>query len=561
MRATCPARRTLPRACRHGGRKRANEAEGQTAAYLTIPKKRTPVEPFSLLAIAAGVGWLLEKFNTKEAAVRKKPAHLPDQGTPRQTTVRPDKVQKTRQTNRGHVEVRAIDVLPEYQLVKDMVNRGFPLIFVTGGAGTGKSTFVRWLMQEFDGFVLTAAPTGIAALNISGKTLHSLCSLPPAGWIRGADIQYARSRRLTQEAKLLIIDEISMVNANILDAASAFFRKNRGGDRPFGGLPVVVVGDLFQLPPVVDDEVADIFERNYSSTKFFAARSIQSIPYYAIEMKKAFRQTDQAYVDLLARLREGVDLEQAVTDLNSRCEITQHPPAGAVWLSPRNAEVTQRNTSELNKLMGTSVYFHGVTTGKFKRSILPAPMQLELRVGAQVMFTKNGLQWVNGSIGHVAQLCEDYVSVRLSDSEDVVDVRPAEWEAYEFDWNPGTGKIERTVAGTCTQIPLILAWSTTIHKSQGKTIDRVHLDLGGGAFEAGQTYVALSRCRSLSGLTLHRPLSVADVLVDAEARRFYEHLRELASQLPPDLMKQKMSQEQETPKATSKAAWDSDIPF
>lgn len=519
------------------------------------------MEPFSLLAIAAGVGWLLEKFNSKENDLRKKSTHINTCAPPRPRIVTPDKIYKPKKLISNNLPADAVEVLPEYKLVRDMVRNKFPLIFVTGGAGTGKSTFVRWLMQEFDGFVLTAAPTGIAALNIEGKTLHSLCSLPPAGWIRQADIKYTRMHRLAQEAKLLIIDEISMVNANVLDATSAFFRKNRGGNEPFGGLSVVVVGDLFQLPPVVENNVEPIFQRAYSGTaKFFAAKSIQKIPYYAIEMKKAFRQVDQEYVDLLAKFREGIGLEKAVADLNSRCTITQQPQEGAVWLSPRNAEVDRRNTHELKILPGPSLYFHGITKGKFNRSILPSPMQLELRIGAQVMFTKNGHQWVNGSIGQVTEISNDYVSVRLADSGEVVDVGPTEWESYEFSWNQKTGQIERQIAGTYTQIPLILAWSTTIHKSQGKTIERVHLDLGSGAFEVGQTYVALSRCRALSGLTLHRPLSVADILVDSEARRFYEHLRELAAQLPPDLMEQRLKISSLSA-ANEKNNQDSNIPF
>ena len=486
------------------------------------------VNPLQLLRILSGEGWILGK--------------LP--GRPEQIQASHSDSEKVREglgvsnglSAKSLIKEPDIEVLPEYELARDLVRENFPLLIVTGGAGTGKSTFIRWLARCFDGHVLIGAPTGIAALNVDGKTLHSMCVLPPA-WILPEDIKDYKPS-IARGAKLLIIDEISMVNANILDGVSDFFKKNRNRDAPFGGLPVVLVGDLFQLPPVINSNVRDLFARSYKTSKFHGANAIASSPYYAIELKKAFRQVDQTFVDLLARIREGIDLNNSLRQLNAACQVTQDPPDGAVWLSPRNVEVDRRNAAMLARLPDPSVTYEGVLTGKYKNDRLPSPMVVELRVGAQVMFTKNGNKWVNGSIGTVQKTLPDKVHVRLLEDGEVVEVVPAVWEQYDYQFNPLTGGVERFIAGTYSQIPLVLAWSVTIHKSQGKTLDRVHIDLGAGAFETGQTYVALSRCRSLERLTLSRPLTAEDVRVDVESQAFYAALRRMIESTPIEKMRQ-----------------------
>lgn len=503
------------------------------------------MDPFGIIAMVAAAGWLIGKLN--EDNKPKLPPQLPPGWRSLDEAVSPREPKHEPSADRVHVPVIApntnrhhpvIDVLPEYILVRELVRKGFPVTFVTGGAGTGKSTFVHWLTNEFEGNVLLAAPTGIAALNINGKTLHSLCKLPPA-WIVKEDIRTFKPE-IARQAELLIIDEISMVNANLLDGVNAYFRKNRNSSQPFGGLPVVLVGDLFQLPPIVTNQTRSLFEAEYPTAKFFGSHLLQKAHYYAVELRKAFRQVDQDYVDLLAKLREGVDVADAVAELNHLCVITDNPPENAVWLSPRNLEVDERNQMQLAKLTGVSCFYYGKLTGKFKGDRLPSPQKLELRIGAQVMFTKNGGQWVNGSIGVVVAMLNGRVEVRLHDTGSVVDVNPETWEQFDYKLNPATNQVERAVVGEYQQIPLMLAWSVTIHKSQGKTIERVHLDLGAGAFETGQTYVALSRCRSLSALTLSRPLSEADVKVDAESRHFYSKLRELIRSVPPEAMARQM---------------------
>jgi hypothetical protein len=421
-------------------------------------------------------------------------------------------------------DLSKIEVIPEYLEVKKLIQDSFPLIFVTGGAGTGKSTFIRWLDNEFKGKILICAPTGIAALTVRGKTIHSLCRFPPS-WIVDGDIKpYPKS--LAKQAKILIIDEVSMVNSNLLDAMNKFFQINRKSKKPFGGICVVMVGDLFQLPPIVTNITRPLFESNYESAKFFSANSLTNSEYYAVELKKAFRQVDQDFVDLLGNIREGNAITSTLKILNSTCEITDNPAVGTISLSPRHADIERVNNEKLKKLPGKVRVFHGVTTGKFNEKQLPVPITVELKVGAQVMLSKNSKEYVNGDIATVTEILEDRIKVMLISLNKVVEVPIAIWEQYDYQFNEVSKEIERIVVGKYTQLPAVLAWAITIHRSQGLTLERVHIDLGKGAFETGQTYVALSRCRSLKTLTLARPIRSEDILVDPEAVAFYREIRQ-----------------------------------
>lgn len=505
------------------------------------------MDPLGIVALVVGAGWLVGKLTEG----RKPPTSRDEQPWIQGRRFEPDKLHARARPNRPPVRRTAeddpIEVLPEYELVRDLVRHQFPITFVTGGAGTGKSTFVKWLTNEFSGQVLIGAPTGIAALNVGGKTLHSLCQFPPA-WITRNDIKEVR-RSLAKAAKLLIIDEISMVNANLLDGVSNFFQVNRESTQPFGGLPVVMVGDLFQLPPVITRDMAELFKQEgYTSKKFFGAHTLRKAPYYAVELKKAFRQVDQDFVNLLARVREGIDVDDCLVEINRQCATVKEPAEGAVWLSPRNAEADKRNIHKLEALPGPVRRYEGRLTGQFREDRLPAPRRIDLKVGAQVMLIKNSTKWVNGSLATVERLLDDVVHVRLYETGEVVEVGSAVWEQYDYRFQQATGDIERVVVGEYCQIPLILAWAMTIHKSQGKTIERVHIDLGAGAFETGQTYVALSRCRALSRMTLSRPLKAADVKVDAEAADFYQKLRAQIELVPIEAMRARLSGNQSTPR-------------
>lgn len=505
------------------------------------------MEPLTLIGLAAAAGFIFNKLSSQ--------SDENNETNRKELTYSKDIVARAKRYKKAQYDISYIDVLPEYKLVKQLVLSEFPIVFITGGAGTGKSTFIRWIMNEFDGSVLLGAPTAMAAVNIEGKTLHSLCQLPPA-WIVRKDIKRAPRRREIKEAKLLVIDEISMVTANLLDGVSAFFRLNREVDKPFGGLPIIIVGDMFQLPPVVNRASRDLFERIYGSAKFYNAKSLRESTYYAVELKRTYRQTEQDFVDLLTKIREGVDLSDSLSRLNSESSITDEPPEGSVWLSPRNAEVDTRNAQKLTELCSDPLMFRGHLTGRFKSDRLPSPMELVLKCGAQIMFTKNdsNKRWINGTVGVVERMEEDNIVVRIEDTGKLVDVDRVKWVDYQYRWNDYKNEIERIEIGSYTQFPLVLAWAITIHKSQGRTIEKVHLDLGSGAFETGQTYVALSRCRSTSGLSMARPLQESDILVDQESKQFYEHLRGVIEKLPPEKMMQQIME----PKHVAASR---DIPF
>ncbi|MGB3211834.1 MAG: AAA family ATPase, partial [Desulforhopalus sp.] len=268
------------------------------------------MEPLTLIGLAAAAGFVFRKVSEWSDSDDGISRSL-DQ---RRSQIVPGKIEDTNIDD----DLERIEILTEYKLVKKLVDKGFPITFVTGGAGTGKSTFVRWLENNYSGSVLLAAPTGIAAMNIGGKTLHSLFQLP-LGWITRPEIKKAPYRLDIQKASLLIIDEISMVNANWLDGVSGFLRLNRCVDKPFGGIPVVMVGDLFQLPPVVTKDLVEYFERIYGESKFFAGKSLSGAPFYAVDLKKTFRQGDQDFVDILSDIREGRNLKAALKKINSTC--------------------------------------------------------------------------------------------------------------------------------------------------------------------------------------------------------------------------------------------------
>lgn len=438
------------------------------------------------------------------------------------TTTRTTSVEKQSIKNL-YAEQNKIEVLPEYRQVKKLIDASAPLIFVTGSAGTGKSTFIKWLEKQYRGKILLCAPTGIAALTIGGKTIHSLCKFPPS-WIIDKDIKQDR-KSLAKHAKLLVIDEVSMVNANLLDSIDKYFRMNRDSASPFGGVSVVMVGDLFQLPPIVTRPVKHLFQATYSSPGFYAAHSLSECEFHYFELTKAFRQVDQNFVNLLSNIREGNNIIQTVKIFNESCKITKNPEPGAISLAPTHLDIDRVNFKRLESLKGKEQVYNGVVTGRFLEKNLPAPISIKLKIGAQVMLIKNSKKYINGDVALVTSMSDDRIQVSLLKSREIVEVPVATWEQFDYKLNEKTKEIEKVIIGTYVQIPVILAWAITIHKSQGLTLERVHLDLGSGAFETGQTYVALSRCRSLETLSLERPIKSSDIRIDRKAKAFYDALR------------------------------------
>jgi len=416
-----------------------------------------------------------------------------------------------------------IQVTDEYLEIKELIDQGNKLIFVTGGAGTGKSTFIKWIEKIYRGEIVIAAPTGIAALTVAGVTIHRLCKFPPA-WILDSDIK-KDPKSVIPKINIIILDEISMVNANLLDALDKFCKVHRKNKKPFGGLVVIMVGDLFQLPPIVTKTTESLFRREYDSPKFFSAHSVLSATPVGVELHSPFRQKDEHFIKLLRNVREGIDIDYTIEQFNSICKITDSPDDGAVHLAPRNIDVEIINNQQLKKLKPPEYIYEATLQGKFSESQLPAPNKVVLRKGAQVVFLNNSKEWVNGSVGIVNSLSEEKAVIRLVTSNREVEVRRYEWKNYEYVFNEEEKKVERKVIGRYSQLPITLAWAMTIHKSQGLTLDRVHLNLGAGAFETGQTYVALSRCRNLESLSLQRKIKPQDVLIDRDVVNFYSTIR------------------------------------
>ncbi len=417
-----------------------------------------------------------------------------------------------------------------------LIESGEPFVFVTGRAGTGKSTFIRSLMTMTKKRFAVVAPTGVAALNAGGQTIHSFFRFRP-GPIDLNAILRQRSRRLYEKLELLIIDEISMVRADLMDGVERFLRMN-GPDPelPFGGIQIVAVGDLYQLPPVVSDpEEMRMFGELYASEYFFSAHCLRREPMAVVELGKIYRQNEAMFIDLLNRIREGVDIERAIDELNRAC---LKPGADdGVTLAATNMIADRLNAMKLAALPGDEHTYLATVEGEFDlRKNLPAPSELTLKPGAQVMFTRNDpdKRWVNGTLAVVRRLLGDRIEVAVStpDGDQYFDVERVSWDSVRYTFDDKEARIRADVIGSYNQLPLIPAWAITVHKSQGKTLDNVTIDLGSGAFAHGQVYVALSRCRAIENIRFKRPLKASDVRFDPRVKEFQASQSRRASMRP-----------------------------
>jgi ATP-dependent exoDNAse (exonuclease V) alpha subunit len=411
---------------------------------------------------------------------------------------------------------------------------GPPCLFLTGRAGTGKSTLLRRFRAETEQKLAVVAPTGIAALNVEGETVHSFFRFPPRP-IAASDVDEVPDKSLYQALDTLVIDEVSMVRADVLDGIDRFLRLNgREADKPFGGVRMILVGDPFQLAPVVSSPAERQFLRaHYKTPYFFSASVLRTAGMESLELEQVFRQEDPEFVHLLNGIRSATVTPDVVDALNERCvpdfEAAEGEPF--VTLTTTNARARHINDENLRRLKGTWERYDGEVEGAFaamENPPLPAPATLALKKGAQVMFVKNDPErrWVNGTMGRVKKLDARGILVDVDGEE--IDVEPVEWEMVRYEYDRSTRRIEAETVGAFVQFPLKVAYAITIHKSQGKTFDRVVVDLTGGTFAHGQVYVALSRCRTLEGIVLRRPLARHDLILDRAVTTFtrYRHLLE-----------------------------------
>jgi DNA polymerase III epsilon subunit-like protein len=412
-------------------------------------------------------------------------------------------------------------------------------LFLTGKAGTGKSTFLKYILSEVNKNIIVVAPTGIAALNVEGVTIHSFFRLPfrpiLPNEIDIPDLGYVK-KKLIKEMDTLIIDEISMVRVDVLEAIDAILRHN-GGDphQPFGGKQIVLIGDIFQIEPVVEekDGTKQIIQNNYEGFYFFDAPAFKRMQNLKIvELKKVYRQkNDAVFLKLLDKIRLNEQNHQDLEKVNSQSE---ENPLNAyqllhdetIVLKTTNYEADTTNKAVLDCIEYQEYRYESSTFGDFKLSEnrLPAPQTLVLKKNAQVMILKNDLhgRWVNGTIAKIKELNATSITVQLQNGE-VHDIDKFTWESIKYKFNPKTRKIDSEVIGGFTQFPLRLAWAITIHKSQGLTFDKIKIDWGKSLFASGQVYVALSRCRTLKGISMSRNLSADDILVNPELIKFYRN--------------------------------------
>jgi len=405
-------------------------------------------------------------------------------------------------------------------------------LFVTGRAGTGKTTFLSSVREQCRKKMLVVAPTGIAAVNVAGLTIHSFFQFPfdileERFFKESFTVYKAEKRRIIQELELLVIDEVSMVRADVMDGIDRVLRHYRNkASTPFGGIQLLLVGDLYQLAPVLDDQAAVTLNKLYPSPFFYEANSMRSLPYLVIELTTVFRQADDRFIALLSAIRNNTCSEEDLWLLNERC-IGEHPsPDECVFLTTHRATAEELNKRALNELPGTAVVKEAVIEGTFPEGADPAPRRLELKVGARIIFTKNDSgdkrEYFNGKIGVITQIAADKLVIRVGTGSNI-ELERSTWVNRGIGNNPSTGEVELVELGTFRQFPVRLAWAVTIHKSQGMTFDKAVIDAG-DAFAPGQVYVALSRLRTLNGLFLKEPLRRAAILTDTRIVAFYNQM-------------------------------------
>jgi ATP-dependent DNA helicase PIF1 len=424
--------------------------------------------------------------------------------------------------------INALEITDEFDQAISIMQHSSDPLFVTGKAGTGKSTLLTYFRSQSSKKIVVLAPTGVAALHVKGETIHSFfrfkSNVTTADAVRMG--QKTTKTRLLEQLDAIVIDEISMVRADLIDCMDLYLREALKVNKPFGGKQMIWIGDLYQLPPVVTQYEQSYFRDVYDTPYFFSAHAVQHAQFdlQFIELTKIYRQKNQDFIDILNAIRVRTITPLQLAKLNEQTL----PPnsigeAGTIYLSSTNATAHTINVENLKKLIGDPYLHPAQHSRNFDIKMAPTDFQLTLKVGAQVMFVNNdhlGL-WVNGTLGKVTAIhdFEEEVEVLTQDGMTVT-VAPHQWQTYKHIYDAESKTLQKESAGTFTQFPLKLAWAITIHKSQGKTFSKVIVDLGNRAFAKGQVYVALSRCESLEGLSLKRPVRLSDILIDPKITHF-----------------------------------------
>ncbi|NCC70116.1 AAA family ATPase [bacterium] len=418
------------------------------------------------------------------------------------------------------------EITEKIQYAIDLIKNSNKNIFITGKAGTGKSTLLEYLRDNIDKNLVVLAPTGVSALNVKGQTIHSFFGFKPN--ITIDKIKKGKNSQIYKNLELIIIDEVSMVRADLLDCIDKFLKLSRKNEKPFGGIQIVFVGDLYQLPPVVtyeDKKILDYFL--YKTPYFFSAYVMSQIELVIIELKKIYRQKDNDFINLLNLIRNKKIDQENLDLINKRYLNIEFNDDLYITLTSTNKLSENINIEKLSEIKGKKYNYRAEIEGNFDSKYYPTNEILDLKIGSQVMLINNDpkKRWVNGSIGKIIDITENFITkndiiiIRL-DNGNIVNVEPNKWDIYTYVFNEENNKINQKISGSFIQYPIKLSWAITIHKSQGKTFEKVVIDTGSGCFTHGQIYVALSRCTSLQGIILKKPIYKSDIIFDFRIENF-----------------------------------------
>ncbi|MFA7301432.1 MAG: PIF1 family DEAD/DEAH box helicase [Candidatus Shapirobacteria bacterium] len=416
--------------------------------------------------------------------------------------------------NLQEIDVSEIKLSDEQQKLFNRFENTKSHMFITGKAGTGKSVLLQYIKLHTQKNIVVVAPTGVAALNVGGQTIHSLFLFPPTFIDTKALHLSPKSKKILKNIDTLVIDEVSMVRADLMDGIDYLLRLARDSQEPFGGVQLLMFGDLYQLPPVVNEpDLINYFEQLNGGFYFFHSMAWNGTELEIYELLENFRQTDENFKLILNALRSGDIDDISLQNLNTRSTIPS-PETGVIVLATTNSTVFQINHSRLNELPDVAFTFSATVEGDLDSYSYPTEGQLILKKGAQIMMLKNDSKkrWVNGSIGTVESVNKTQIKVKIDGQ--VHEISQETWQKIRYEFNSDKRQVEEKVVSSFTQFPLRLAWAITVHKSQGQTYDSVVIDMGRGAFAHGQTYVALSRCKRLDTLYLKRPLTQNDIIID-----------------------------------------------
>ena len=413
----------------------------------------------------------------------------------------------------------------EFESIVEQLENTKDHFYITGKAGSGKSTLLAYFRSITQKNTAVLAPTGVAAIRVKGQTIHSFFGFPPKV-IQTRHIKKVRQIELLQNLETLIIDEISMVRADVFDAIDYSLRVHRKKlTQPFGGVQVIVFGDLFQLPPVVNMDESSLLERIYPNGQFFFHSNIfQDAQFKTLELQSIYRQTDDHFIYLLNAVRDGSITNSQIDNLNDSLVDNFEMDEGKIILTTTNARASGINQNYLKQLSSEEFSYRAQATGQFYKELFPTDEVLKLKKGAQVIMIKNDPEkrWVNGSIGTIHDIAEKKIKVKINHK--IYEVKKEKWDRIQYSYDDDQQEVLENVTGSFKQYPMRLAWAITIHKSQGQTFEKVIIDMSQGSFAPGQLYVALSRCISLEGIELLRPLKKSDVIVNKQLIGFQDRL-------------------------------------